>query len=124
MKRLFLAMGFILGLGLGAMATPSVWKSSNTATADTTQVLSTPTNYLVGTSTIREGGHGVYHGICINTGTAGTFTIYNSSASAANPIAATSTASVGCLTYDVGISSGLTYTNSATANVTVLYMCY
>lgn len=116
MKKLFLAALF-LGLSSVLYATPNVWVSSHTATADTTKVLCP--NYPNATD-----GRGIIHGLCVNTGTAGTYTLYNSSAAAVNTIAAISTASTGCLYYDIAVSSGITYTNSATADVTLLYGCY
>lgn len=91
----------------------SVWISSNTATADTTKSLCT-------TYTAR----GILRGACVNTGVAGTLTLYNSNATATNPVAAIDTSTKGCQFYDVAAMSGVTYTNSATANVTILYQCY
>lgn len=124
MKKLIIFGISVLAVTV-AFAFEPMWKSSNTATADTTQSLCLSQTYLVGTSTVSSGGHGIFHGACVNTGAAGTLTIYNSSNTAINPIAAINTAAVvPCALYDVGVSSGLTYTNSATANVTILYQCY
>lgn len=101
------------------------WISSNTATADTTKNLCPGQTYLIGTSTVTEGNHGIFHGACVNTGVTGTLTVYNSSATATVPIAAILTStSMPCSLYDVAVSSGLTYTNSATGNVTILYTCF
>ena len=106
-----------------------VWLSSNTATADTTKNLCPGIPYSVAsssytTNTYTSGNHGIVHGVCINTGAAGTLTVYNSSATATSPIAAMNTAAAApCSFFDVAVSSGLTYTNSATANVTILYQC-
>lgn len=129
-----LALGFLAGGLLFLFSCPSqavdadVWLSSHTATADTTKNLCVATNYLVGTSTLTTGGRGVFHGACVNSGVAASsLTVYNSSgtATAAVPIAViqTSTA-MPCSLYDVGVSSGLTYTTSGTADVTILYQCY
>ena len=126
MKKILLA-GFIslFSMGMARAVAPDVWLSSNTATADTTQNLCKGTTYTNGSSTYTSGDHGVLHGVCINTGVAGTFTVYNSSASANSPIAAINTGtSQPCSIYDVSVSSGLTYTNSATANITILYQCF
>lgn len=105
----------------------NVWLSSNTATADTTKNLCTAVNYLVGTTTITVGGHGVFHGVCVNdAGSTGTISVFNSSGTSTSPIAvirATSTVSA-CKYYDVQISSGLTYTTSAPNDTTFLYQCY
>lgn len=103
-----------------------MWLSSNTAAADTTLNLCVGKNYLVGTTTITEGGHGIFHGLCINSGVlGGVATIYNSSGSATNPIAAVATTTMTpCSFFDVSVSSGLTYSNSTTANLTILYQCY
>lgn len=126
MKKIFiLIISFWMGSSLVLAVANNIWLSSNTATADTTQNLCPGKTYVVGTSTVTEGNHGVFHGVCINTGSAGTFTVYNSSATATSPIAAINTATAQpCSLYDVGVSSGLTYTNSATANLTILYQCY
>lgn len=113
MKKLLALVAAILLPGI-VMANPVVWRSSNTATADSTKALCTQGNPR----------RGVLHGVCVNTGTAGTLTIYNSSSTAANPIAAINTTNALCNYYDVVTSSGLVYTNSATANVTIMYDCF
>lgn len=124
-KALFLAIISILAATSFSFAFEDTWLSSNTATADTTKILCQSTSYTVGVSTIIVGGHGIFHGACVNTGAAGTLTVYNSSSTAVNPIFAMNTAAVvPCSLYDVNMSSGLVYTNSATANVTMLYSCY
>lgn len=109
MKTLILTLG--LSFFTSVLWADKVWKSSNTATADTTKS-------LCGT------GRGIIHGARVNTGAAGTLTIYNSRASATLPVAAINTAALASLDFDVLLSSGVTYTNSATANVTLLYDCY
>lgn len=118
MKKIVLLLALISLFQASCFAIRAdVWISSNTATADTTKALCNntfPSSWP----------HAILHGICVNTGSAGTFTLYNSSASAIQPIAAIDTTAKGCQNYDVQLSSGLTYTNSATANVTVLYQCY
>jgi hypothetical protein len=113
MKKL-LAIFAAIALPAMVMANPVVWRSSNTATADTAKALCTQGNPR----------RGVVHGACVNTGVAGTLTIYNSSSTAANPIAAINTANAICTYYDVLMSSGIVYTNSATANVTIMYDCF
>lgn len=113
MKKILVVSALLLAGNLWAI---DVFVASNTVTADTAQRLC-PKNY-----TTRQ-GHGVLDSVCVNTGAAGTFTVYNASGAAVNPIAAIDTAAKGCMNYDVGFSSGLTYSNSATANVTVSYTC-
>src|SRR5580765_6446613 len=101
MKRLLLA-AIILLSGTFAFASGSeIWISSNTATADTTKVVCPK-------FPASRTGHGVFNAVCVNTGAAGTFTVYNSSASAINPFAAIDTTAKGCQRYDVSFSSGLT----------------
>lgn len=124
-KLLFIALSIFGIASLGLAVGNSVWISSNTATADTTKNLCPGQTYVIQGSTVTEGNHGVFHGACINAGATGTLTIYNSSATANIPIAAiTTSTAMPCSLYDVQTSSGLTYTNSATANVTILYQCY
>lgn len=112
MKRILLA-GVLIFSTVSAYAVGSVWTSSNTATADTGKGLC-----------VAGSPRALLHTACVNTGSAGTLTLYNAKASAANPVAAINTAAALCLTYDVALSSGLSYTNSATANVTMTYSCY
>lgn len=109
-----------------AFAFEDTWLSSNTATADTTKLLCSGSSYLVGTSTITTGNKGIIHGLCIGNGVPGEIvTVYNSSASATNPIFAVSASTMTpCSIYDVAVSSGLTYSKTSTANVTFLYQCY
>lgn len=118
MRKLFLAI-LIAGISGSYVFADigSIWISSNTATADTTQNLCKPKQ---GNTTAR----GLFHGARINTGGAGTLTVYASSASATSPIAAINTAAVASLDYDVIVSSGLTYSQTGTANITLLYQCY
>lgn len=97
-----------------ALYAASVWKSSTTASADTTKRLCT-------------GNKAILHGVCVNDGPSGLVTVYDSSATATSPIAvirSSSAVTAGCLFYDVQTSSGLTYTTSAAGNVTFLYGCY
>jgi hypothetical protein len=116
MKRFILAviLSFVAGV---SWAVSDVWQSTNTATADTAKSLCS------NSGSIFSRAHAVVHNVCVNTGAAGTFTIYNSSAVAVNPVAAINTAAAICMEYDVSLSSGLSYTNSATANVTMTYIC-
>ena len=101
-----------------AFAEPTVYFSSHTATADTTKALC---NQTFTSSWPR----GLLHTVCVNTGAStSSFTIYNSSASAVNPIAIVDSTTKGCQTYDIQLSSGISYTNSSTADVTISYLCY
>lgn len=107
---------FLCSSSSGAAAN-NVWLSSNTVTADTAQALCTQPNMT---------RRGIFHGACVNRGAVNsTVAIYNSSATAVVPIATiqTSTA-MPCSIYDVLASSGITYTTSSTADVTILYTCY
>lgn len=117
MKKFLAGLGIAILL-LGKLSLPAhalfnqTWISSNTATADTTQNL------------CKKSTRAAFHGVRINNGATGTLTIYNSSGTATNPIAVVQTSSTWAGDYDVITSSGLTYSNSATANVTILYQCY
>lgn len=115
MKKLLIGISILFVGGISWALGPGVWKSSNTATADTAQKLCNQT---------ASARRGVFHGACVNTGAAGTLTIYNSSSTAVSPIAAINTANLACLYYDVFMSSGIVYTNSATGNVTMMFDCY
>jgi hypothetical protein len=119
-KKLAILASFLMLSGSAFAISTNIFLSSNTTTADTTKNLCVGTVGTFGT----WGNHGVIHAACVNTGAAGTLTVYNSSATATNPIFALDTTAKGCQVYDVAVSSGLTYTNSATANVTLLYQCY
>jgi hypothetical protein len=116
MKRFLILIASLMTASFAMAGYGNVWKSSTTATADTTKALCNP----------RTQG-AILHGVCISKADAGTFTIYDSSATANFPIAviqSTSAAQSGCLFYDVKVSSGLTYTNSvAGTNATILYGC-
>lgn len=114
MKRLFLILALIIPASF-SHADYRIYRSSNTATADTAQAVCRQ---------VKASRHGLLRGACVNTGVAGTFTIYNASSTAVNPVAAINTTNAGCFFYDVAMSSGIVYTNSATANVTLLYDCY
>lgn len=96
----------------------SVYLSSHTATANTTQALCQQ-------APVGSNPHGVLNSVCVNTGAStSSATIYNSSGTANNVIAIIDTTTKGCLTYNVLLSSGITYTTSSTADVTFLYQCY
>lgn len=115
MKKLLITSILIFGAAISHAVTPAVFRSSNTVTIDTARGLCT------------QGGatrHAVLHTACVNTGTAGTLTLYNTFGTAASPIAAIDTAAKGCQTYDVITSSGLSYANSAAANITISYECF
>lgn len=122
MKKWLVAIVAILALSGNAMAIQQIWLASATATADTTKVLC-PQQF----STLS--GRGVLHGVCIDVpivGLSGTVSVFNSSATTANGISTTSTNGINptCLYYDMGFSSGLSYTNSSTATIKILYECY
>ncbi len=115
---------FILAFEVfGAMAlhadtrTTSVWLSSYTETADTTQ--------RIACSTVVNGGGCFLHSIVVDsTGTTTAFlTIYNSSSTAVNKFAFINTMQQGPYVYDVYLSSGLVYTNAGTvpAKLHILY---
>jgi len=108
-------------------AVQPVWLSSHTATADTTQILCPSRTFVLGTSTITEGGHAILHGVCVNDANSGTISIYNSSSTAVNAVAvirSTTAATSGCQFFDVQMSSGLVYTTSQPNDVTFLYGCF
>lgn len=115
MKKILIALSLIMA-PMSAYAVTAVWVSSNTATADTTKNLCFPRSGI--------GARALFHGARINTGAAGTLTIYASSGTAASPIAAINTAALASLDYDVAVSTGLTYSQTGTANITLLYQCY
>lgn len=117
MKRLLIAATILLSSTMAFASGADLWISSNTATADTNKVLCPkyPT---------AKQSHGALGSVCINFTTPGTYSVYNASGSAINPIATIDTSVRGCLRYDISFSSGLTYVNSSTANVTAMYNCF
>lgn len=123
-KILILAVSILSGSLL--MAAPAVWLSSNTQTADIAQNLCPSKTGTLGS----WGGRGIFHGLCVNTGAAGSLNVWTSSSGATSAFASstftvTNTAAViPCEFFDVTLSSGLYYSNTATANVTLLYSCY
>lgn len=123
MKRLLGAFTLIFAVASGVLAVESIWYSSTTATADTTRVLCPKQ------PNVTARGHGIYHGVCVSVptnGLSGMVGVYNSSASAVNIISSTTTGGYAfptCSYYDVAFSSGLTYTNTSTATVTLMYGC-
>lgn len=119
---------FILGVVVfGAIAAhadtkvdPIIWKSSFTATADTTKEI--PCSTSLPNAGCR------FHGVIVSSaGVNSTLTVYNSSATANNIIAIIdtngSTMKNQDFIFDVFVSSGLTYTNagSTPANIVILY---
>lgn len=114
MKRILILLSLMLSVSMAYAV--DIWKSTNTATADTTKSLCN--NYTNPTR-----GRGMVHNVCVNTGAAGSFSVFNASAAAVNPVAVIDTTAKGCTEYDVFLTSGVTYTNSATANVTMTYSC-
>jgi hypothetical protein len=115
MKRLLILSAILFSAGLAHAGAPAVYRSSFTATADTTKNLC-------------MNRRGFLHGVCVSSATAlpSTFIVYATSATAANIIATIDGTKTGCYYFDVVASTptGLTYSNSATANTTVLYDCY
>lgn len=114
-RNIFLTVLLLLASGVSFALSPVVWKSSYTATADTTKNLC-------------MNQRGFFHGVIISSPSAagGSLTVYASSAAALNPIAVIDTRSIGSYTYDVGPSTttGLTYSTVGTPKVTILYQCY
>lgn len=114
----------ILSLAGFAWAIPQVWRSSFTNTADTTKNLCGNDNGIV------TNRRGILHSVCVSSNTAGTdvITVYNSSASAINPIAVIDgSSSENCYTFDViatTVTKGLTYSKTGTSSVEILYDCY
>lgn len=118
MKR-FLAVASLLMLSGSLYAIGSVWSSSHTATADSAKS-------LCGVNNKRRAQ---LHTVCVNDGPSGTISLFDSvattlSTSTIAVIRSTSAVNMGCLTYDINTSSGLTYTTSAANDVTFSYSCY
>lgn len=128
MKKLIFAVAIICGIGTAKLwaVSDNVWVSSNVAVNISTTTLCQPFIYYVNGSTFTVGGHGVFHGVCINTSAAGNVQVFNSSATAVNSI--TGLLSTGtqepCNFYDVNVSSGLSYNKNGTADISILYSCY
>lgn len=123
MKKLILVLGLIAVTGVCWAANPSVWRSSFTNTADTTK------NVCGNDAGIVTNRRGFFHGVCVSSSAAtnGTVTVFNSSASAINPIAVVNTVTGGCSYFDVVASTfakGLTYSTTGSGNVTLLYDCF
>lgn len=113
---LLLAFGFV-ALGIKpahAERDVILWLSSTTATAET--------NKYIDCSAGHNGCR--FHGVVVNsTGTANSaIVIYNSSGTATSPVAYINGAALwGNFTYDILVSSGLTYTTVGSGNYTILY---
>lgn len=127
MKRFFAVILFLLMTNKAHAVVMDIWLSSNTATADTTQVLCG--QYAVGgtTSTLK----GVIHEVVVSSPSAGSVTLYNSSftATAVQSIGPVTTggisqSSVSPYLYDVIFPGGLIYSKTGTAQVQILYQCY
>lgn len=121
MKRI--SVFLILLLSSSVLWATDTWVSSFTATVDTTK------NVCGADRGIVTNKRGFFHGVCVSSASVGggVYTVYNASASAINPLAVIDTTTKGCYYYDVVASTaskGLTYSNSSTANVTLLYNCY
>lgn len=122
MKKALILLASILGLLSPCMAiSGSVYWSSHTATADTTRSLCPSTIPGLFGST----NHAVLNSVCVNTSaTTSSVSVYNSNGTAIQPVAIIDSSSKGCETFNVLLSSGITYTTSSTADVTFVYMCY
>ena len=101
---------------------PVLWKSSQTATADTTQPLCG--QFLSGTSTVTY--HAILYNVCISSPVTGSaVTLYNSSYTATtNGTGYISAANEGCLTFNTVYPKGLMYTTTGSANIIIGYDCY
>lgn len=118
-RKLIFVLAALFGASLAYA--DGVWQSSHTATADTALALCTQTG--------GRARRGVLHGVCVNKADAGTITIYDSSSTANAAlieavIQSTSAVQGGCKLFDIYLSSGLVYTNSAATDMTILYQCY
>lgn len=111
MKKILIAA--LIFVSIPVMAA-EIFRSSQTATADSAKALCT------------EGKRGYLYNVCVSSAIAATgITVYNSSfTTAVQNTGFVSTASVGCYEYLVGYPSGLMYTKTGTANVTIAYDCY
>ncbi len=77
-----------------------------------------------GTNVIRATGSQAWlHRITINTGAAGTITVYNNGAASGEEVAVITVAAgdEGSLEYDARMDTGLTLVLSATMDITVIY---
>lgn len=123
MKKLILLFGTMFWVGMAwAAGTPSVWRSSFTNTAETTK------NICGNDAGITTNRRGFFHGVCASsTAVNGVMTVYNSSASAINPIGVFNSVAGNCEYFDVIASTqakGLTYSTVGSGNFTILYDCY
>lgn len=116
MKKLILAF-FILACAGKLMAdNPSVWVSSNTATADSNQKLCTR-------------GRAFFHGVIISSGVANaTLTVVNSTMTPTKSWVIDSSAK-GSYFFDTiavttNVPAGFAYTTVGTAQTNILYQCY
>lgn len=117
MKKLILAILVLCGSYCLA-GTTYVWRSSNTSTADSQKNLC---NAKQGNTN----AHSLFHGVIVSSGDAsGLLTIYNSSATTTETMAVIDNGSLGSYFFDIFASSGLTYTKTGKANITILYDCY
>ena len=117
MKKVLLAALTIFGVcGAAGAAGHTVWKSSQTATADTTKNLC-------------MNKRGMLHSVCISsasTAGGGNVTIFASSATTANQMTTINSSTLGCYTFDViaATNTGISYSTVGTAVTTILYDCY
>lgn len=113
MKRLML-LAVLLSVAASAKAAtltdPTIWRSSYVASGNqTTTNLALPRNGCK------------FHGVVVSSGATGVFTLYDSSAQAANVVTTISKSAPGSYFFDVRLSSGCTYSNTGTSPVTILY---
>lgn len=124
-KRLILAVALICVSVPTVVLAWDTWRSSYTATIDTTKNLCGTDAGLVGPTR-----RGFLHSVCISSSAfqTDTITIYNSSGTAINPLTTIDgTAYEGCFNYDVvasTINKGLTYSKTGGAIVQIQYDCY
>lgn len=122
MKKMLVILASFLMFSMPAFAiSGNVYYSSHTATADTTKALCTSSIPGIFGSTNKA----IINSVCVNTGaTTSSVTLYNSSGTAVNTLAVVDATSKGCLSYNVILSSGITYTTAGTADITMMYQCY
>lgn len=120
-KILVFLASFLMFSNMAFAISGSVYYSSHTATADTTKSLCASTIPGLFASTNKA----ILNGVCVNTGaTTSSVTLYNSNGTAFQTLALVDATTKGCLTYNVILSSGITYTTAGSADVTLMYQCY
>jgi hypothetical protein len=74
-----------------------------------------------GTASTIKSASGVLEGFVINTGAAGTATLYNNASGTGSKIAVINTASQGSLRYGLRFDTGLSVVQTGTADITIVY---